>query len=59
MSEKRRSGKAVEHIVPPKDKRAERKVRDILRRPHDIDEDWDELDLTPGVHRYKKHQPLD
>lgn len=55
----RQNSKAVEHVIPAKDKRAERRVQDILRRPHDVDEDWDDLDLTPITHRFKKSQKLE
>lgn len=59
MSEKnRRSAKAVEHVIPAKDKRADRKIQDLLRRPH-LDEDWDDFDMAPREHRFKKSQKLD
>lgn len=60
MAEKnKRSSKNTERVLPSKDKRAERKVQDFLRRPHDIDEDWDDYDLVPMKIKFKKSQKLD
>lgn len=59
MSEKnKRPGKTVEHIIPATDKRAERKAKELLKRPHDIDEDWDDYDLTPE-HCFKKSHRME
>lgn len=60
MSENnRRSGKTVDHFIAPSDKRAERHLKDVLKRPHDTDEDWDEYDFTPREHRYKKNHRME
>lgn len=55
----RREGLHTDHFVSGKDKRAERRSQDLLRRAHDPNEDWDEYDLPPAEQRFRRNQKLD
>lgn len=59
-SKNRRDALHTDHFVSGKDKRAERRTTDILRRPHDVNEDiWDDYELGPREHRFRKNQKLE
>lgn len=49
----------TDHFVSGKDKRAERRAEALLRRAHDVDEDWDDFELGDKEHRFRRNQRLD
>ncbi|WEM34333.1 hypothetical protein [Xanthomonas phage X1] len=58
-SKNRRDETNVDHFASSKDRRAERRSKDLLRRAHDVDEDWDEYELdSREIHR-KRNQRMD
>jgi len=59
-SKNRRDGLHTDHFVSGKEKRAERRGLDLLRRAAELDEDeWDDVEFNNREQRFKRNQKLD
>lgn len=58
-SKNRRDESKQDHFASSKDRRAERRSQDLLRRAHDVNEDWDEYELDSREIRHKRNQRMD
>ena len=58
-SKNRQDGLNTDHIVSGKDKRNEKRKKDLLRRVLDVNKDWENYDLDSKENRFKRNQKLD